>query len=404
MLYSLMDLPRDGCMETTSLGHSDYVGFDLDWTKFSSLQHEVLRDKRAIVGWDMVLSVGKETDRADKYPLSLPTFVKSLEVVSPTGNDPLHIERYHLDWKGNLLPFMIRYRDRSNPAGDSVVNKPNLSSFHRCEIKDPRLTAIEYVANERDDCHELSCIAGAAENRQPYAAHTFSAGDVQNDLRLITNHFKNFSDPLGIVERSRMPVPILRSAVVDIADPGVPRKDALAFNFASGAIPTSVLTQRSSPRKIDVNTSQPPPLRVENGVTEINPRWARDIANHLSLVVATDVDVRYILQHRGIWTVELHSEDALHNRYADLLGSRDHTVRDRYHLRQIAEEILLHYVTHNKGNGALLEKVCSSNMVRIVKTFNDEALVEISVDGLTVHGAYLDLVALSLCSMGISAP
>ena len=144
-----------------------------------------------------------------------------------------------------------------------------------------------------------------------------------------------------------------------------------------------------------VDLGQPRTIQIDPGKTICNPPSAQEIAECLNNIGYTDICLEYILSNCGVADT---ISDVRYDRYRRDL----HVESENQRIRELIDVCLSAAIDILADKGYKAPLLYTDIRFRLIKTFGEEALIEIFDDAtkdhvLTIH---LDLALTSLCTVG----
>lgn len=350
--------------------------------------------------WEGVADIGA-TIPAVELPL-----VKTTELCEDAARQPVVIERLCFDTGSALIPYRVTQRNAAEKT--SAIIPRNLSTIH-AKLRNERHPNLVFIDPRRDFLNAASnCAEDAIPADQSLIDEICDYVDDEDRQKFLPADLlasAAFTQEATLDAVAPVPILLQRAKGLKIADlvktvfkPPLIRIDALtAQAMVDGALPYDrVRHQWCSSASIATDPARPLRLdKPEDTVIVADDQYLLRAAQGIDESNLTDFDVRFFMNAGGLQSGR--HVVSMVDRYAGILGDAERMTgafeMEMYHLEAIADELAFYAWTRLGEPDARL---------RLVKTNNDEALVEVYDKGGTTvaFSAYFDLAKIALGAMG----
>ncbi len=420
MFYHMFRLERDPETRKTLYGHTDTlfynVGDAIVSTAHSASFYAPLQNSMGYWRNDNAWSVGETIEMHGNSPTAV-SVVKSLEYIPMRDDSIVYVERLNYHTHKKWIPYRFRYTwsNAVQPASyndRSLIHLRNLEEIFRfrtgiddVEFSDPRASVL------REICEFDSAIE---HNDYQHTARSLAVELTRHPLDTVVTYDANATKTLQN-ELDYLMRDLIKESPCDISTPKSPEQ--LVGHFLPLNCPLPLMrviregggddiTKNQSfmvRPPIDVTTVSPLPIR-HPAVTLYSPIHAQLAGCWLNSTRGTDFDIIYFVDMLG--HLAERQINYFWDRYAAVTNTNVWLCDNGYNSKAVHAFIR---ATRQWAFEQNQEKTTSylqgSFYVRVIKTFGEEALIELSTEynNPPFHVVHFDLAILSLCSMGLHA-
>lgn len=314
------------------------------------------------------------------------------------------IERLYYPGKKGLIPYRLRYRYGHGPHIEYLYLQ-NLEKFHQgltgnhgLNLRDPLIGYLEAVL-EMGQLYYNSVLEQAF-----LAIQQHPLTQCFTHCRLVGHPVaKRLENVVNILDAPRGPFhmpPPLNAEMLDLPD--ILTEDLLTYRFPDGEVPIDYLNSLTRTGMVLGDNELPLNLSMDptDGELLTTPYEFSDVAAALNELTVTDLDLEYILSQGHIGNPNVHKAI---DRFLHLVPAGIDNFALCTNIAHKAFRCLHEYLRRRPGHPLYgMEDI----NLRMVKTFNDEALLTFcphkrsgstQPPSLKVH---FDLALLSLCAPG----
>ncbi len=420
MFYHMFRLERDPETRKTLYDHTDVLLYNVKDAIISAAQQQSfytpLHNTDGYWPSDNTWSVGETIETHSNSP-ALVSVVKSLEYIPMQDSSIVYVERLNYHTHKTWIPYRFRYTwsNKIKPASyndRSLIHMRNLEEVFRfrtgiddVQFTDPREAVL------REIC-EFSSVQEDGNCTQ--VARNLAVELTRHPLDTIVTYDANATKTLQN-EMSYLMRDLVKESPYDISTPKSPEQMVSHFLPLDCPPPLTriiceggrddLIKNQSLMVRSPIDVSAVAPLAIRHPmVTLYSPIHAQLAGCWLNSTRGTDFDIVYFVDMFG------HLVERQVNYFCDRYASVTNTnvwLRDNGYNSK-AVHAFIHATrqwafTENKDD--IVWCLQGNFYVKVVKTFGEEALIELSKEynGPPFHVVHFDLAILSLCSMGLHA-
>lgn len=398
MLYHCSELVRH-IPTGSELGYEDSVCINLSHP-LDKQYH--LYENRTHVG-DEYIPLGHMLESVDGNDLKLSIW-KAYGYTSHTITGTVFYEILFYKAASEYIPFKIKLRSKVYQRPLELVNYENLSQIYGgymggyLHVVDPRMELLGSYLTDAvvADCSGLVDRTTDVLDKHPLfgkcAYNTYSAERVRQSLLRLSSPLGN---PGGFSARRGSPLELV-DAILPMEIPwnvahmflSFPR-DPKAWIFGPSPIILPLVS----------------PLIPMSSSLQINPKGCQRAIEVLAELKGTDLDITFETDLGGLFSVA--EVTSYYNPYAGHLETTDTLQCDILEIQHsalftIVQCVKDHAYRTDPGLQSRIHTATGRVSIRIQLTSLDEALISLSDTAGVFHQIYIDLAALSLCSLGTS--